>query len=279
MSFLPHPLSRLPQALGFFFLLGMVPLALAEPLPQGIAPLQTRLQLAQSTPPGGGPAVSSEAVATQPKIPGLPPVPAPDQKTIQPSPDATINAAGPIDPLLDPARPRNCQLTVENEQTLTCENLAVILPPGVYKQILVVENPEGRRATDTTGLRRQQVGWGYIRYLSEAEITVGGQKRTGGLDVAIRTEDNLPTRVWYKKMTQPDDITKAFTFILPPVGLIAGAGAWSSGNTLLPDFPPQFTEARDYFLKQPSMEEPEAKPAFQGRSTELRLSPGVRTNR
>jgi hypothetical protein len=53
-------------------------------------------------------------------------------------------------------------------------------------------------------------------------------------------------------MTEPDDITKAFTFILPPVALVAGAGAWSSGNTLLPDSPPAFTEYRDYFLKAPS---------------------------
>ena len=38
-------------------------------------------------------------------------------------------------------------------------------------------------------------------------------------------------------MTEVDPWTKAFTFILPPVGLIAGAGAWSSGNILLPDPP------------------------------------------
>jgi hypothetical protein len=50
-------------------------------------------------------------------------------------------------------------------------------------------------------------------------------------------------------MTEVDDVTKAFTFIFPPVGLIAGAGAWSSGNILLPETPILFTEARDYYLK------------------------------
>ena len=108
---------------------------------------------------------------------------------------------------------------------------------------------------------------------------MGGQTRVGGLDVAIRAEDNLPTRVWYKKMAEVDDVTKAFTFILPPVGLIAGAGAWSSGNTLIPDSPPQYTEARDYFFKQPSREEPPAKPAFQGHPGQSKPSPGLRTNR
>jgi hypothetical protein len=50
-------------------------------------------------------------------------------------------------------------------------------------------------------------------------------------------------------MKEPDDITKAFSFILPPIALIAGAGAWSSGNILLPDSPPTFTEYRDYYMK------------------------------
>jgi hypothetical protein len=51
-------------------------------------------------------------------------------------------------------------------------------------------------------------------------------------------------------MKEPDDITKAFSFILPPIALIAGAGAWSSGNILTPEKPPVFTEARDYYLKE-----------------------------
>ncbi len=76
-------------------------------------------------------------------------------------------------------------------------------------------------------------------------------------------------RVWYKKMTEVDDITKAFTFIFPPVGLIAGAGAWSSGNTLLPDSPPKYTEARDYYLKtQTPPEEVEGIP-----QPDVRLTP------
>lgn len=238
--------------------------------------------LTQSQNPGA--AVSSEAVATQPKIPEQLPIPTPTQKTLKPSPAPAGAVAGPIDPLLDPSRPRNCQLTVAKEQTVSCGEVEVILPEGVYKQILVVENPEGRRATESTDLRRQQVGWGYIRYLSDAEITVGGQKRSGGLDVGIRAEDNLPIRVWYKKMTQPDNLTKAFTFILPPVGLIAGAGAWSSGNTLLPDSAPQFTEARDYFLKENLNTNPYPQPAFRmdptaTNSSPERNSPGLRTNR
>lgn len=235
--------------------------------------------LAQSQNPGAGAAVSSEAAATQPKLPEQLPVPSPTQKTLKPPSASSRGEAGPIDPLLDPSRPRNCQLTIESEQTFSCGEIAVTLPAGVYKQVLIVENPEGRRASDTTELRRQQLGWGYLRYLSDAEITVGGQKRMGGLDVGVRPEDNLPVRVWYKKMTQPDDVTKALTFILPPIGLVAGAGAWSSGNTLLPDNPPQFTEARDYFLRQPSEEAPAARPAFQSRPADPETSPGLRTNR
>ena len=82
-------------------------------------------------------------------------------------------------------------------------------------------------------------------------MRVGGELRSGGIDVGIRAEDNLPVRIWYKKMTQPDGVTKAFTFILPPLGLLAGAGAWSSGNLLIPDEPFAYTEARDYYLKPP----------------------------
>ncbi len=253
MSFRPPPASRLPPTLGFLFLVGMVPLALAEPSLQDIAPSQARLVLAQSAPAGAGAAVSSEAVATMPEIPGrlqVPkvesePVPAPAPEAAPPAPPA------PIDPLLDPTRPRNCQLTVEKEQRVRCGKIEVVLPAGVYKQSLVVENPEGRRATDPTDLKRQQPGLGYIRYLSDARLQVEGQPRIGGLDVPILAGDNLPVRIWYKKMAEPDGWTKALAFVLPPAGLIAGAGAWSSGNTLLPDSPPLFQEARDYFLKPP----------------------------
>lgn len=239
---------------------------------------------AQGQNPGAGAAVSSEAAATQPKIPEPAPGPAAAQKPAPPAVASATNPVGPIDPLLDPARPRNSQLTIEKEQTFPCGKISVTLPPGVYKQILVVENPEGRRATESTTLRRQQVGWGYIRYLSDEKLLVGGEARIGGLDVAVRAEDNLPTRIWYKKMTEVDDVTRAFTFILPPVGLIAGAGAWSSGNTLLPESPPQFTEARDYFLKENLNTNPYPQPAFRldpaaTNSSPERNSPGLRTNR
>ena len=253
MNLLPPSTSRLPQTLGLFFVLGFVPLVLAEPSLQDIAPSQVRLVLAQNAPAGAGAAVSSEAVATMPEIPGRLQVP---KVETEPAPAPTPEAApaappAPIDPLLDPTRPRNCQLTVEKEQTVRCGKIEAVLPAGVYKQILVVENPEGRRATDPTDLKRQQPGLGYIRYLSDARLQVEGQSRVGGLDVPIRAEDNLPVRIWYKKMAEPDGWTKALAFILPPAGLIAGAGAWSSGNSLLPDSPPLFQEARDYFLKPP----------------------------
>jgi hypothetical protein len=229
--------------------------------------------------PGAGAAISSEAVANQPKIPEQLPVPVPDKTTLKPTAAPTAPGSGPIDPLLDPARPRNCQITLSSEQTIACGEIKVVMPPGTYKQILIVENPEGRRAADHTDLKRQQVGLGYIRYLSEEKLSVNGQPRFGGLDVPIRAEDNLPVRIWYKKMTEVDDITKAFTFILPPVGLITGAGAWSSGNTLLPDAPPQFTEARDYFFKDNATPEPAAQPAFQLRPDQPQPPPGKRQNR
>jgi len=235
--------------------------------------------IASAQNPGAGGAVSSEAVATQPKVPERLPVSPPERKP-QPSPVAlSTNRTDSIDPLLDPSRPRNSQLTVEQEQTNRCGDIRVVLPAGVYKQILVVENPEGRRAVDTTHLQRQQPGWGYIRYQSDEKLTIGGELRIGGIDVGVRPEDKLPVRIWYKKMTQPDDITKAFTFILPPVGLIAGAGAWSSGNTLIPETPPKFTEARDYFLQEPSREEPSIHPAFRTRPAEPKTAPGMRSSR
>lgn len=215
---------------------------------------------AQSQNPGA--AVASEAAATQPKTPGRLTLAKPGKNEKEnPAVDAEASAPAstpPIDPLLDPRRPRNAQLTLKKAQEVRCGEIMVVLPEGVYKQILLAENPEGRRATDSTNLKRQQVGLGYIRYLSDAKLSVNDQPRLGGLDVPIRAEDNLPVRIWYKKMTEVDDVTKAFTFILPPVGLIAGAGAWSSGNVILPDSPPVFEEARDYYLKQPK---PEADPA------------------
>ena len=265
----------------FFFLLilAVAPwLGWAESLPESIAPTSTRLTLAQAS-PSSAPAISSEAAATQPKIPERLPVPTPERKNPQLSPAPSTAGSEAIDPLLDPSRPRNSQLTVETEQTLRCGSTEVVLPTGVYKQILLAENPEGRRATDTAGLPRQQVGLGYIRYQSDEKLKVGGELRVGGIDVGVRPKDKLPVRIWYKKMTQPDDITKAFTFILPPVGLIAGAGAVSSGNTLIPDPPPQFTEARDYFLREPSREEPSIHPAFRTRPAESNTEPGMRSNR
>ena len=32
--------------------------------------------------------------------------------------------------------------------------------------------------------------------------------------------------------------------------IAAGAGTWSSGNTLTPDYQPKFNENRNYFLKE-----------------------------
>jgi hypothetical protein len=154
-----------------------------------------------------------------------------------------------VDPRLDLTRPKNCQLDVTAEQTVVCGTLQVVIPAGTYEQHTIVENPEAKRAIGETQLKPQQVGLGYIRYLSDVPLKINGVERTGGIDVPIREEDNLPVRIWYRKMVEPDPLTKAFSFILPPVALAAGLGAWSSGNTLLPDSPPVFTEARDYDLK------------------------------
>ena len=228
---------------------------------------------------GAGSAVSSEATATQPRPPELPPVPSPTEGNPQPETGRPIPVDAPIDPLLDPAQPRNCQLTMAEAQTVACGQIQVELPAGLYKQILIMENPQGRRAMDTTQLRRQQVGLGYIRYLSDTKLKVNGQERIGGLDVGIRSEDSLPVRIWYRKMTDPDGATRALVFILPPVALLAGAGAWSSGNILLPDTPPQFTEARDYFLREPPQEESLVQPAFRSRPAEPKTEPGARANR
>ena len=227
--------------------------------------------------PGADAAVSSQAVATQPDVPkradGVsPPSPAtPATQTPPPTPaDVQI-----LDPRLDPDRPINSQLNITSEQTLLCGKITVILPAGTYAQKLLVENPAGRHAIDGTDLQPQAIGLGYIRYASDVPLQINGVQRGGGLDIPIRKEDNLPVRVWYKKMTEVDPWTKAFTFILPPVGLIAGAGAWSSGNILLPDPPPAFTEARDYYLKTPAQKDV----LQEGTQPAVRLAPNSKSAR
>lgn len=235
------------------FLLLLAPVAPAEFIPVDLSPSQTRLTVAQNTAAPSA-AVSSQAVATQPSAPTRADDNKPPQAKTVGRLSAPPDAASPkvLDPRLDPDRPRNCQLVIEAEQTVTCGNISVVLPAGTYQQIEIVKNPEGRRAISGTSLEPQQVGLGYIRYLSDVILKVDGVERSGGIDIAIRKQDNLPIRIWYRKMSEPDDVTKAFTFILPPVALVAGAGAWSSGNILFPDPPPVFTEYRDYFLKPPS---------------------------
>ena len=215
-----------------------------------VAPSQTRLILAQSS-AGAEAAASSQTVANQPNVPkrtqdSVPPVPAtpPSSSTTAPPGDVRI-----LDPRLDTRRPKNCQLTVSSEQTLSCGETTVVLPAATYEQKLIMGDPEEKTVLGETSLKSQKQGLGFIRYGSDVPLKINGVERTGGLDVPVRMEDNLPVRVWYRKMTEPDDITKVFTFILPPVGLVAGAGAWASGNILIPDKPPVYMEARDYYLK------------------------------
>jgi hypothetical protein len=221
--------------------------------------------------PGSAAAVSSEAATVQPKNPARlaapTPIPAPSKLT------STLpqNSETMIDPLLDPTRPKNCQLEISNEQILNCGSTRVVLPPGTYKQVKIVDGPQDKKAIGGTSLKPQAVGLGYIRYLSDTQLKIGETERMGGIDVGIRSQDNLPVRIWYKKMSEVDDITKAFTFIFPPVGLIAGAGAWSSGNILLPETPILFTEARDYYLKTPNPSEPLPKTA----QPAIRLTPAT----
>ena len=208
------------------------------------------LILAQATPASSA-AVSSQAVINEPNTPvrpeaALPPTPA---KPATPAPSTPTSVVQKIDPLLDPDRPKDCQLAIDSEQTIPCGAIPVVLPAGTYKQIEIVEAIADRRATDHTSLKPQEIGLGYIRYLTDNPIKVDGVERDGGIDIPVRNSDNLGVRIWYRKMKEPDDITKAFSFILPPIALIAGAGAWSSGNILLPDSPPTFTEYRDYYLK------------------------------
>jgi hypothetical protein len=203
---------------------------------------------AQSQNAGSSAAVASEAATVQPKIPARLPIQTPQAKKNSPVTTPQGNNSE-IDPLLDPSRPKNCQLTIDAAQSITNDNTTITLPPGTYSQISVMEGPEGRKAIEGTELKNQAVGLGYIRYFSDAKLKIGGQDRQGGIDVGIRATDNLPLRIWYKKMVEPDDWTKAFTFIFPPVGLIAGAGAWSSGNIIIPNQSIVYSEARDYYLK------------------------------
>ncbi|MCX6946380.1 MAG: hypothetical protein NTU87_00740 [Verrucomicrobia bacterium] len=228
--------------------------------------------------PGSAAAVSSEAVTVQPKNPARLSIPTPT-----PSKSAPIlppSSETKIDPLLDPTRPKNCQLEISNEQTLNCANVSVVLSPGTYKQVKIVDGPQDKKAIEGTSLRPQAAGLGYIRYLSDTKLKIGETERIGGIDVGIRPQDNLPVRIWYKKMTEVDDITKAFTFIFPPLGLIAGAGAWSSGNILLPEDRILFTEARDYYLKTQNPAEPlpeTAQPAIRLTPATPQSSSGLRT--
>ena len=211
-----------------------------------------RMTLAQATPASSS-AVSSQAVINEPNAPARPDIALPPTPTkpAKPTPTAPLTEGKKIDPILDTNRPKDCQLAVESEQTIPCGNATVVLPPGTYKQVDLVEGTGKRRANDQTDLKPQNTGLGYIRYFSDTPLKINGTEREGGIDVPVRSSDDHPVRLWYKKMTEPDDITKAFTFILPPVALIAGAGAWSSGNILLPDSPPTFTEYRDYYVKPP----------------------------
>ena len=202
--------------------------------------------------PGSTAAVSSEAATVQPKNPARLAVPTPTPTPSKLTPPLPQTSDTMIDPLLDPTRPKNCQLNITVEQTIACDTISVKLPVGTYKQVKIVDGPQEKKAIEGTSLKPQAVGLGYIRYQSEIKLKIGETERIGGIDVGIRPEDNLPVRIWYKKMTEVDDVTNAFTFIFPPVGLIAGAGAWSSGNILIPEKPPVFTEARDYYLQTKS---------------------------
>lgn len=195
-----------------------------------------------------GAAVSSQAVTTQPSAPGRLSLSKPQtNQAIQPAPPPTSRSV--LDPLLDPNRPKNCQLQIFEAQTISCAGTEVVLPVGTYRQVKIVEGPQERTAAASVDLKAQAQGLGYIRYLAEEKIKVNGEERSGGIDVGVRPSDGLPTRIWYKKFNPPDDVTKAFGFILPPVMIAAGAGAWSSGNVLFPDQEPRFNEARDYYLK------------------------------
>ena len=225
--------------------------------------------------PGSAAAVSSEAATVQPKNPARLSPPTPTPAPSKSAPILPPSSETTIDPLLDPTRPKNSQLEMTNEQTLNCGGVSVVLYPGTYKQVKIVDGPQDKKATEGTSLRPQANGFGYIRYLSDTKLKIGNTERMGGIDVGIRSQDNLPVRIWYKKMSEVDDITKAFTFIFPPVGLIAGAGAWSSGNILLPEKPILFTEARDYYLKTQNPSEPQLETA----QPAIRLTPATPQSR
>ena len=230
--------------------------------------------------PGSAAAVSSEAATVQPKNPARLSLPTPTPAPSKSAPILPPSSETTIDPLLDPTRPKNCQLEITNEQTLNCGSVSVVLSPGTYKQVKIIAGPQDKKATEGTSLRPQAIGLGYIRYLSDTKLKIGDTERIGGIDVGIRSQDNLPVRIWYKKMSEVDDITKAFTFIFPPVGLIAGAGAWSSGNILLPEKPILFTEARDYYLKTQNPVEPlpeTAQPAIRLTPATPQSKSGLRT--
>jgi hypothetical protein len=195
-----------------------------------------------------GAAVSSQAVTTQPSAPGRLSLPKNQPKPIaQPAPPPLVQPA--LDPLLDPNRPKNCQLQIFEAQTISCAGAEVVLPVGTYRQVKIVEGPQERTAAASVDLKAQAQGLGYIRYLAEEKLKVNGEERSGGIDVGVRPSDGLPVRIWYKKFNPPDDVTKAISFILPPVMIVAGAGAWSSGNVLIPNQDPVFNEARDFYLK------------------------------
>ena len=109
---------------------------------------------AQSQNAGSSAAVASEAATVQPKIPAR--LPIPTSKTKNNSSVTTPQRNdGEIDPLLDPSRPKNCQLTIDATQSITNQNTTITLPPGTYSQISVMEGPEGRKAIQGTELKNQ----------------------------------------------------------------------------------------------------------------------------
>ena len=66
--------------------------------------------------PGSAAAVSSEAATVQPKNPARLTVPTPTPAPSKPTPTLPQTSETMIDPLLDPTRPKNCQLEISNEQ-------------------------------------------------------------------------------------------------------------------------------------------------------------------
>ena len=140
--------------------------------------------------PGSAAAVSSEAAAVQPKLP--PSVPTPDPTPATQTPPPPPSSTGEIDPLLDPTRPKNCQLNITVEQTIACDTISVKLPVGTYKQVKIVDGPQEKKAIEGTSLKPQAVGLGYIRYQSEVKLKIGETERIGGIDVGIRRRGQSP---------------------------------------------------------------------------------------